>query len=220
MLATSSTVVALTLGIAVLALGPAERGGAPAEGAEAAAPNQGRLETAATLPGLSGAATARSAAATAPAAPGTSPLAPSLAAPAGAAIAAPPSGQCCVTDPPVPQQQPLADEVRTGAVTRPSGLCLDGDRLRAWTCDGSAGQTWTVGPDGTVRTLDRCLDAASQPALRDCDGTPAQQWRTSTAHSLISAASGLCLGTTDADNRAPVRLATCTWTDTQRWSLP
>ncbi|MEV8516529.1 RICIN domain-containing protein [Dactylosporangium sp. NPDC051484] len=230
----TSTVVAL-LGITALVLGAAGLGDAPApERAEAAAPDRGGVATA-TLAAPSAVATA-SASEPSPSQPLAGPVGTWAVEPAGTPAARPaatpaaaeaptpavatPSGPPGATDSPVPSPPP-GDGVRTGTITRPSGLCLDGARLRAWTCDGSVSQTWTVRPDGSVRTLGRCLDGASRPVLRDCDGTRAQQWRAGTAGTLINAGAGLCLSTADEeDGRAPLRMATCGWAAAQRWSLP
>ncbi|MER7008728.1 RICIN domain-containing protein [Dactylosporangium sp. NPDC000555] len=236
-LAVTFTVVAL-LGITALVLGAADLGDGPAPGrAQAAGPNRGGVATA-TLTAPSAAATT-SASEPSPSEPPAEPAGTWAAKPAGTpaaqpaatpaagpvktpAAATPSSGPPGATASPVPSSSPPpGDRVRTGTITRPSGLCLDGARLRAWTCDGSVGQTWTVRPDGSVQTLGRCLDGASRPVLRDCDGTPAQQWRAGTAGTLINAGAGLCLSPADdEDGRAPLRMTTCGRAGAQRWSLP
>ena len=70
-------------------------------------------------------------------------------------------------------------------------MCVDvagansanGTRVQLWTCNGSGAQQWTVGTDGTIRALGKCMDVAGATAngtqiqLWDCNGTGAQQWR-------------------------------------------
>jgi hypothetical protein len=120
---------------------------------------------------------------------------------------------------------------RTGAITSAAGLCLDGsagnggnnDRVRLWDCDGTGGQMWTVADDGTIRALDRCMQAATGLVqLQTCDGGADQQWRPGSAGSLVNPASGQCLGDPEGgtDQGTPQRVAPCDRSDAQRWVLP
>ncbi|MED7947700.1 ricin-type beta-trefoil lectin domain protein [Kitasatospora sp. NPDC058201] len=99
----------------------------------------------------------------------------------------------------------------TGNVT--SGLpgkCLDAGNNSAgpetfsmpadiWDCATTPNQTWTVGNDGTVRALGKCLDVTgggtvngTPVQLYPCNGTGAQVWRQN-AKGLQNPQSGLCL---------------------------
>lgn len=120
---------------------------------------------------------------------------------------------------------------RTGRITSVAGLCLDGgvgnsgkdDRVRLLDCDGTEGQVWIVADDGTMRVQGRCLQATTGLVrLRDCTGGPDQQWRLGVAGSLVNPASGRCLGKLQGDSGrgSPQRIASCTQSDAQRWTLP
>ncbi len=79
-------------------------------------------------------------------------------------------------------------QVRSGI----AGKCLDvnggnsanGTPADIWTCNGSAGQTWSARTDGTLRALGKCLDATGRGTadgtkveLWDCNGGTNQQWQ-------------------------------------------
>lgn len=220
--AASGIVTALVaLGFTVLTLDSAEPGRASAPQNAWAAPPERHGPQAATLPAPA-AATATPAdpsrAASGAAYPGPSGSAPAVGAPAETSSPGG-GGPAAGTGTPVPSQQQAAGD-GIGTIIGPAGLCLDGARLRAWTCDGSAGQRWTVGGDGTVRTLGRCLDGADRPVLSDCDGTAAQRWRAGPGPTLVGAASGLCLQAPDGDSRGALRMAACSSDAGQHWVLP
>ncbi|MBM9502995.1 SGNH/GDSL hydrolase family protein [Actinacidiphila acididurans] len=79
-------------------------------------------------------------------------------------------------------------QVRSGI----AGKCLDigggnsanGTAADIWTCNGSAGQTWSARSDGTLQALGKCLDATARGTangtkieLWDCNGGANQQWQ-------------------------------------------
>ena len=102
-------------------------------------------------------------------------------------------------------QQLLVDYVKvtTGSGTadrrrghhRLAGKCVDvqaagtanGTPVQLYDCNGTAAQQWTVGGDGTIRALGKCLDVDSAAprtapgATGDCNGSAAQQWVVSAA---------------------------------------
>ena len=97
------------------------------------------------------------------------------------------------TTPPTttPPTTPPAGGTKVGAITGIGGKCIDvaaagtanGTALQLYDCNGSAAQQWTVGTDGTIRSLGKCLDATGQGTangtkiqLWDCNGSGAQQW--------------------------------------------
>ena len=91
------------------------------------------------------------------------------------------------------------------------GKCLDdsGDstanltKINIWACNGTAAQSWTAEPDGTLRVNGKCLDVRGAGTasgtlvdLYTCNGTGAQQWQlipVGTADTLVNPGSGLCL---------------------------
>ncbi|HEY2673747.1 MAG TPA: ricin-type beta-trefoil lectin domain protein, partial [Rugosimonospora sp.] len=89
-------------------------------------------------------------------------------------------------------------------------------------------QQWTVGTDGTIRALGKCLDVAAagtangtKVQIYDCNGTAAQQWQHSGTQ-LINTGSGKCLdatGPSSADG-TPLQIWTCTGGANQQWNTP
>ena len=137
-------------------------------------------------------------------------------------------------------QQMLVDWVRvyqagppraaaTGPITGPAGQCAEVDgagdgAVQLGGCTGSAAQTWTVGPDGTLRTLGGCLGVTAaangtRPQLSACDATAAQVWQAQTNGQLVNPATGKCLDATSA-NPAPLRIWDCWGSANQLWTLP
>jgi glucosylceramidase len=124
----------------------------------------------------------------------------------------------------------------TGAIVGYGGKCVDvagansanGTQIQLYTCNGTGAQTWTVGTDGTIRSLGKCMDVAAagtangtKVQLYDCNGTGAQQW-TASAGQLINPASGKCLdatGPSSADG-TPLQIWTCGGGANQQWALP
>jgi lysophospholipase L1-like esterase len=94
-------------------------------------------------------------------------------------------------------------QVRSGI----AGKCLDvnggnsanGTPADLWTCNGSAGQTWSARSDGTLRALGKCLDATGRGTANgtrievwDCNGGSNQQWQAYNG-GYRNPASGRCL---------------------------
>ncbi|MEV4507634.1 ricin-type beta-trefoil lectin domain protein [Dactylosporangium sp. NPDC049525] len=221
-LAVGSAVLVLTLGATALALSVGDRPAAPAPGAVGTTtPGGGHFRTAAVP--VPPASPASDTPPTAGASSGSGEPSPP-----GASTNPPPSGSTAlIGQPALSPPSEGGGGSSTGRITSVSGLCLDGnagpngDGIRRWDCNGTSGQAWTVADGGTIQALGRCLQASGdQVRLQSCDGGPAQQWRSGPAGSLISQASGLCLGGPgDADSRAPQRMAACNQSDAQRWIL-
>ncbi|MFE0459087.1 ricin-type beta-trefoil lectin domain protein [Kitasatospora sp. NPDC058965] len=129
-----------------------------------------------------------------------------------------------------------AAPVPTGQLTGNGAKCADdsgssttdGNPVILYGCTGNANQRWTVGTDGTVRTLGKCLTAAGTAAgsyavLSSCTGAATQSWTYRSDGTLASAASGLCLDVYGGGTADATRLDT--WTcgshqSNQAWSLP
>jgi serine/threonine protein kinase len=120
----------------------------------------------------------------------------------------------------------------TGPIIGPGGDCLDdqssqttnGNPVQSWMCNDSAAQLWTVGVDGTLRVVSRCLRAAGTAEgaavhIWACDGTAVEQWQVRAGGGLVNVASGRCLASTGKLAARPV-LRTCNGSTGQRWRLP
>ncbi|MGX6607934.1 ricin-type beta-trefoil lectin domain protein [Micromonosporaceae bacterium Da 78-11] len=111
---------------------------------------------------------------------------------------------------------------RTGPIGAPGGKCVDvagddtgatGAPIQMWDCLGAADQQWTTGPDGTLRTLGKCMDVEgygtanfSRIHLWDCHGGANQQWQPRPDGSLLNPASGRCLDDNAGNTTNGVRL--------------
>ncbi len=96
-----------------------------------------------------------------------------------------------------------------------------------WDCATTPGQTWTVGNDGTVKALGKCLDVVgggltngTPVQLYPCNGTGSQVW-TQNAKGLENPQSGLCLADPAASttNGTQLILWTC-GASGQDWRYP
>ena len=79
----------------------------------------------------------------------------------------------------------------------------NGTAVQLYTCNGTNAQTWTVGRDGTLRALGKCMDVTSAGTangtkiqLWDCNGTGAQVWQAQSNGTLRNPRSGRCLDVT------------------------
>jgi chitinase len=125
----------------------------------------------------------------------------------------------------------------TGQITGLGGLCLDDksastanfNPVQVYTCNGSDAQQWTVGSDGTVRTLGKCLDVngagttnGTHVDLFDCNGTGAQVWQPQPDGALLNPSSGKCLDDTDKSTTpgTQAQIWSCTGATNQQWDLP
>lgn len=142
------------------------------------------------------------------------------------------------TTPPTttPTTPPTGGPTPTGRITGIGGKCVDvaganpanGTAVQLYTCNGTGAQQWTVGSDGTLRSLGKCLDVTGAGTtngttvqIYDCNGTGAQRW-TASGGTLVNAGSGKCLDATGQSSADGTRLQiwTCTGTANQRWTLP
>jgi chitinase len=108
------------------------------------------------------------------------------------------------------------------------GSSTNGTAVQLYDCNGTTAQQWTVGTDGTIRVLGKCMDITSagtangtQIQLYDCNGTGAQQWQRS-GTALVNPASGRCLDATGPSSANGTRLQIwdCTGAANQQWTLP
>lgn len=99
---------------------------------------------------------------------------------------------------------------------------------KVWSCRTSAGQSWSLTRNGTVRQGGRCLaavtlaDGTPAVALRFCTNRTAQIWQQVAQGGLASAQTGQCLTKpkiSPSDGTA-VTLAGCSGIGRQAWTLP
>jgi glucosylceramidase len=126
---------------------------------------------------------------------------------------------------------------RTGPITGLAGKCADvagassanGTAVQLYTCNGSAAQQWTVGADGTIRSLGKCLDVTSgstadgaKVQLYDCNGSGAQSWTVTASRDITNVAANKCLDVTGNSSADGTRLQiwTCTGAANQKWTAP
>jgi type 1 glutamine amidotransferase len=124
---------------------------------------------------------------------------------------------------------------RVGAITGVAGKCVDvnggsttdGTKIQLWTCNSGPNQQWTVGSDGTIRALGKCMALngtanATPVQLRTCNGSGGQQWTSGANSALVNPQSGRCLdanGGSSADGTQLI-IWSCHGGTNQRWTLP
>ena len=128
----------------------------------------------------------------------------------------------------------------TGEITGIAGKCVDdagaspqnGTKVDVWDCNGTGGQSWYVGSDGTLRMggpNGKCLDAVGQGTgngtpvqLWDCGGSDNQKWTPDGSGRLVGVQSGRCLDAPGghATNGLQLDIYDCNTSAAQRWALP
>jgi len=144
-------------------------------------------------------------------------------------------------------QTMVVDEVKvtTGDTsTPPTGVpirglankCVDvaganpanGTAVQLYDCNGSAAQQWTVGSDGTIRSLGKCLDVTgggtadgTTVQLYDCNGSAAQRWTVSAAKDIVNPQANKCLDVTgnNSANGTRLQIWTCSGAANQKWTV-
>lgn len=120
---------------------------------------------------------------------------------------------------------------RTGTIRGQNGLCLDlnggvttdFNHVQVADCNGTSAQRWTLATDGTLRVLGKCALIVGDDTVHiiTCDTRATAQWRAS-GQLLINSANSECLTDPSAGTRSgtAVKVATCSSSASQRWSLP
>ncbi|MET9800906.1 PQQ-dependent sugar dehydrogenase [Streptomyces sp. NPDC006368] len=126
---------------------------------------------------------------------------------------------------------------RTGEVKGVNGKCLDvaggastdGTQVHLWTCNGTTGQKWTAGTDGTLQALGKCLDVqagstadGARIQLWTCNATGAQKWTPQADGTVRNPQSAKCLDAEGStwNDATRVHLWTCHTGPNQKWTLP
>ncbi|MES2223002.1 MAG: ricin-type beta-trefoil lectin domain protein [Acidobacteriota bacterium] len=89
-------------------------------------------------------------------------------------------------------------------------------------CAGTAAESWTVTPSGTLKSGGKCLAAAGgKTAMQSCSAGKDQQWKYTLLGNLVNG-NGSCLTASGPDDRsAPLSLSACGHNQPdQIWSLP
>lgn len=129
-----------------------------------------------------------------------------------------------------------------GALTGPLtssvlGKCLDDsgngsadlNPIDIWTCNGSAGQNWTVGSDGTVKINGKCLSVngggtanGTKVVLLTCNASNSQEWRPKTGGQLVNTRSGRCLDDPgfSSTNGKQLDIWDCAGSANEQWTPP
>jgi hypothetical protein len=122
---------------------------------------------------------------------------------------------------------------RTGRITGASGKCVDvngasstdGAKIQLWTCHSGTNQQWTIGSDGTIRALGKCMTAngtadGALVQLWTCNAGANQRW-TAGSDGTIRAL-GKCLDANAGSSADGTQLIiwTCHGGTNQRWTLP
>ncbi|RSN08075.1 virulence factor [Streptomyces sp. WAC 01325] len=135
----------------------------------------------------------------------------------------------------------IGDSPTTIEVVGKKGMCLDaagggtanGTVVQIYTCNGSAGQQWTVeGDDNGLHLRNakalKCVDVSSNNSangtkiqLWTCNSSPAQTWEYNVraATSLKNVGTGKCLDLKTYDNSQDSRLWTCSGATPQKFTV-
>jgi hypothetical protein len=150
----------------------------------------------------------------------------------------PPSGHPAPLSAPA---SPVASATNTSVAVpvrnQASGLCIDvtgdsgrpdGTQLQLWECTGVDWQLWRFMSDGTVRSLDKCMDVVA-PATAGgarvdwttCNGSSSQRFTLNSAQNLVNVQTDKCVDTVNGQtaNGTPLQLSGCGGQDSQKWSV-
>ena len=126
----------------------------------------------------------------------------------------------------------------TGTITGLAGKCIDvagansanGTAVQLYDCNGTAAQQWTVGGDGTIRALGKCLDVTGGSHRERRHGAAVRlqrqrrrsKWTVTRAATLVNPQPSKCLDVTDniSANGTQLQIWTCTGAANQRWTVP
>ncbi len=107
------------------------------------------------------------------------------------------------------------------------GVGRDGTPLIAWECTGNANQSWAFQPDGTIRSLNLCMDLANAQSadgtriqVANCNGGWAQQFQLNDKRELVNPTRHKCVTAESGDKGAGLVLRSCTGAPVQKWHKP
>ncbi|KOV61278.1 hypothetical protein ADK64_28285 [Streptomyces sp. MMG1121] len=109
------------------------------------------------------------------------------------------------------------------------GSCTVATPVQGYDCNGTSAQWWSLGVDGTVRALGKCLNAVWAGTTNGTKaeiyvgvaGTQSEQWIPQTDGSLKNVNSGKCLDDPGFNTAAGARLGigVCNGATNQKWVL-
>ncbi|MFK4083715.1 RICIN domain-containing protein [Kribbella sp. NPDC020789] len=107
------------------------------------------------------------------------------------------------------------------------GVGRDGTPLIAWECTGNANQSWAFQPDGTIRSLNLCMDVANAQSadgtriqVANCNGGWAQKFQLNDKRELVNPDTGKCVTAESGDKGAGLVLRSCIGAPVQKWHKP
>ncbi|MGF1426309.1 ricin-type beta-trefoil lectin domain protein [Kitasatospora sp. LaBMicrA B282] len=102
----------------------------------------------------------------------------------------------------------------------------DGTKVQVWDCNGSQAQKWSLGADGAVHILGKCLDGSAGTAgtklqIWDCNSTSPQHFSPGPNGSLVFNGTNLCVDLPNGDTTDgnQLQLYGCNATGSQNWTL-
>jgi hypothetical protein len=127
---------------------------------------------------------------------------------------------------------PTSKATKTGYLTGVQGECLankDGvnttdNPIMMHSCDGSAGQVWSLYSDQSLRTEGGCLavggstSSGAQVDWDPCTGAGNEQWKAASNGEIVNQQSGLCLTDPHADTTAQIDAESCIGVAQQIWA--
>jgi hypothetical protein len=136
-----------------------------------------------------------------------------------------------------PPAGPPAGPVFSPLIASDNELCMDdangstspGAVVDIYTCNGTAGQSWTVNTGGTITDHGLCVEpqggatASGTPVTLDtCTGATSQVWTVGSNYSLVNKAANLCL--TDPGSSltkgTQLTISSCNGGKNEQWRLP
>ena len=113
----------------------------------------------------------------------------------------------------------LVNQAAARCLDDPASVTTNGTPIGLWDCHGETNQQWTATAAGELQAFGKCLSAATaQATIQDCDGSPAQRWKSNGDGTVTSAASGRCLEAVGSDAGWSVTTAACDGVASQRWT--
>ncbi|HEY7145156.1 MAG TPA: ricin-type beta-trefoil lectin domain protein [Streptosporangiaceae bacterium] len=136
-----------------------------------------------------------------------------------------------------PPAGPPSGPVFSPLISSDNEMCLDdsnnstttGAKVDIFVCNGTAGQKWTIEPDGTIQDHGLCVEpqggataSGTLVTLDTCTGATSQVWTPGSSFSLLNKAANLCLADPKSSLTKGTQLiiSSCTGGSNLQWRLP